>query len=39
MTGRLIVLEGIDGSGKSTLAAWLADWLRQQGIETRCHGT
>ncbi len=33
MTGRLIVLEGIDGSGKSTLAVWLADWLRQQGIE------
>lgn len=30
--GRFVVLEGIEGAGKSTHAAFLAGWLRQQGI-------
>src|SRR5688572_25207832 len=31
--GKLITLEGIDGAGKSTHAAWLADRLRERGLE------
>ena len=30
--GRFVVLEGIEGAGKSTHSAFLAGWLREQGI-------
>lgn len=30
--GRFIALEGIEGAGKSTHAAFLADWLKGQGV-------
>lgn len=29
---RFISLEGLDGAGKSTHLAWLAEWLRTQGV-------
>ncbi len=35
MSGKLIVLEGLDGSGKATQAALLADHLRMKGINIR----
>lgn len=31
--GRFITLEGVDGAGKSTHTAWIADFLRGQGLE------
>lgn len=31
--GRFITLEGVDGAGKSTHLAWLADRLRQRGLD------
>ena len=30
--GRFVVLEGIEGAGKSTHTAFLADWLKEQGM-------
>ncbi len=33
MQGRFISLEGMDGAGKSTHLAWLADYLRDCGID------
>jgi dTMP kinase len=33
MRGNFITLEGIDGAGKSTHLAWLADLLRQRGLQ------
>ena len=35
MSGKLIVIEGLDGSGKATQAKLLAEELRQQGREVR----
>ncbi|AOX99999.1 dTMP kinase [Jeongeupia sp. USM3] len=32
LPARFISVEGVDGAGKSTQLAWLADWLRAQGI-------
>lgn len=29
LSGKMIVLDGIDGAGKSTHATWIVDWLRQ----------
>lgn len=31
--GRFITLEGVDGAGKSTHTAWIAEFLRGQGLE------
>lgn len=31
--GRFITLEGVDGAGKSTHTVWIADFLRDQGLE------
>lgn len=31
--GRFITLEGVDGAGKSTHTAWIADFLRAQGLQ------
>ncbi|WP_373017952.1 dTMP kinase [Thiomicrorhabdus sp.] len=33
MTGKFITLEGTEGAGKSTNLAFMADWLKQQGID------
>jgi dTMP kinase len=30
--GRFLSVEGIDGAGKSTQLAWIAQWLKQQGV-------
>lgn len=32
ITSRFITLEGLDGAGKSTHLAWIAAWLREQGL-------
>jgi dTMP kinase len=32
VTGRLVVLEGVEGAGKTTQVARLADWLAESGI-------
>lgn len=29
LTGKMIVLDGIDGSGKTTHVSWIVDWLRE----------
>lgn len=31
--GRFITLEGVDGAGKSTHLGFIADWLRERGLE------
>ena len=35
MSGKLIVIEGLDGSGKATQAGLLAGWLEQRGEKVR----
>ena len=35
MSGKLIVIEGLDGSGKATQAGLLTEWLAGQGREVR----
>ena len=35
MSGKLIVLEGLDGSGKATQAALLAEYLTQKGVPVK----
>ena len=31
---KLILVEGLPGSGKTTTARFVADWLKQRGVET-----